>query len=151
MEMISFLADDRSYLIQGGNAIRLTFEDIALRDMQKPDIEDYVRWFTTETKWNAYDAPWEPIEDSNEESQCASWREYYEWMKMSLKTEFVGSLKLSGMADMSDGSAPISSTKTMSGLGKSRKVRLHIVLLALTFVKVMHGAMASEPRRCAPL
>lgn len=125
MEMISFLADDRSYLIQGGNAIRLTFEDIALRDMQESDIEDYVHWFTTETKWNDYDAP--------------------------LKTEFAGSLKLSGMDDTLDGSAPISSTKTMSGLGKSRKVRLHIVLLALTFAKVMHGAMASEPRRCEPL
>ena len=43
--------------------MRLTFEDIALRDMQESDIEDYVRWFTTETKWNDYDAPWEPIED----------------------------------------------------------------------------------------
>lgn len=81
MEMISFLVDDRSYLIQGGNAIRLTFEDIALRDMQESDIEDYVRWFTTETKWNDYDAPWEPIEDQNEESQHTSWREHYDQME----------------------------------------------------------------------
>ena len=61
--------------------MRITFEDIALRDMQESDIEDYVRWFTTETKWNDYDVPWESIEDPNEESQRTSWREYYEWIK----------------------------------------------------------------------
>lgn len=61
--------------------MRIIFEDIVLRDMQESDIEDYVRWFTTETKWNDYDAPWEPIEDPNEESQRTSWREYYERIK----------------------------------------------------------------------
>ena len=61
--------------------MRITFEDIALRDMQESDIEVYVRWFTTETKWNDYDAPWESIEDSNEESQHTSWREYYDQME----------------------------------------------------------------------
>lgn len=30
-----------------------------------------------ETKWNDYDAPWETIEEPNEETQRAFWREYY--------------------------------------------------------------------------
>lgn len=48
--------------------------------MTESDIEDYVRWFTTETEWSNTDAPWEPI-DSDEESERASWREYYERVK----------------------------------------------------------------------
>ena len=32
---------------------------IKLRNMTEEDIEDYVRWFTTETEWMKTDAPWE--------------------------------------------------------------------------------------------
>ncbi|MBP5490257.1 MAG: hypothetical protein J6Y10_06625 [Lachnospiraceae bacterium] len=32
---------------------------VELRDMTERDIEDYVRWFTTETEWMKTDAPWE--------------------------------------------------------------------------------------------
>ncbi len=58
----------------------ITHENIILRDMIKSDIEDYVRWFTTETEWSKTDAPWEPIQ-SDEETERASWQEYYESVK----------------------------------------------------------------------
>lgn len=48
--------------------------------MVESDIENYVRWFTTETKWSDWDAPWEPTE-SDEETERNSWREYYEAVK----------------------------------------------------------------------
>ncbi len=54
--------------------------DIILRDMLETDIEDYVRWFTTETKWADTDAPWEPLE-SDEETERISWCKYYESVK----------------------------------------------------------------------
>ena len=58
---------------------------VQLRDMNERDIEDYVRWFTTETEWMKTDAPWE-FEGSEEEcatenaaeSERAAWTEYYE-------------------------------------------------------------------------
>ncbi len=57
--------------------MKLEFENICLRDMVESDIEDYVRWFTTETEWSKTDAPWESIE-SDEEAERTSWRKYYE-------------------------------------------------------------------------
>ena len=60
--------------------MEIKFENIILRDMIESDIEDYVRWFTTETEWSNTDAPWEPIE-SDEETERTSWREYYESVK----------------------------------------------------------------------
>ncbi len=60
--------------------MKIEFENIVLRDMIESDIEDYVRWFTTQTEWSDWDAPWEPIE-SDEETERNSWREYYEAVK----------------------------------------------------------------------
>ncbi len=60
--------------------MKIKYENIILRDMMESDIEDYVRWFTTETEWSNTDAPWEPIE-SDEETERTSWREYYESVK----------------------------------------------------------------------
>ena len=60
--------------------MEIKFENIILRDMIESDIEDYVRWFTTETEWSNTDAPWELIE-SDEETERASWQEYYESVK----------------------------------------------------------------------
>ncbi len=60
--------------------MKIEFENIVLRDMIEADIEDYVRWFTTQTEWSDWDAPWEPIE-SDEETERNSWREYYEAVK----------------------------------------------------------------------
>ncbi len=57
--------------------MKIEFENIVLRDMIESDIEDYVRWFTTQTEWAEQDAPWEPIE-SDEETERTAWREYYE-------------------------------------------------------------------------
>lgn len=57
--------------------MEIKFGSIVLRDMIESDIEDYVRWFTRDTEWSSYDAPWEPI-GSDEETERAGWREYYE-------------------------------------------------------------------------
>ena len=51
---------------------------LILRNMIESDIEDYVRWFTTETEWGNWDAPWEPLEDMNEDAQRKIWTEYYQ-------------------------------------------------------------------------
>ena len=53
---------------------------LVLRDMVESDIEDYVRWFTTETEWIDWDAPWERFETSEEEER-RSWTEYYDSVK----------------------------------------------------------------------
>ena len=53
---------------------------LILRDMRESDIEDYVRWFTTETEWGNWDSPWEAFETSEEEER-KSWTDYYESVK----------------------------------------------------------------------
>jgi len=60
--------------------MKIEFDSILLRDMIESDIEDYVRWWTSEIKWMNYDAPWE-TEASDEETERKSWREYYESVK----------------------------------------------------------------------
>ena len=50
---------------------------VRLRDMVEQDIEDYVRWFTVETEFNNWDAPWEAIE-TTEEAEREGWTEYYQ-------------------------------------------------------------------------
>ncbi len=60
--------------------MNIRFKNIILRDMIESDIEDYVRWFTVDTEWMNFDAPWETI-DSDEKAERASWREYYESIK----------------------------------------------------------------------
>lgn len=65
---------------QIGEKMQIKYENIILRDMIPSDIEDYVRWFTTETEWSNTDAPWEPI-DSDAETERASWRKCYESVK----------------------------------------------------------------------
>ena len=61
--------------------MEIKFENIILRDMIESDIEDYVRWFTTETQWAKADTPWEPLVDSDEESECKRWTRYFEAMQ----------------------------------------------------------------------
>ena len=53
---------------------------LILRDMRESDIEDYVRWFTTETEWGNWNSLWEAFETSEEEER-KSWTEYYESVK----------------------------------------------------------------------
>lgn len=48
--------------------------------MLESDIEDYVRWYTVETEWSDWDAPWEPIEET-EESARGRFTAYYEKVK----------------------------------------------------------------------
>ena len=60
--------------------MKIKFENIVLRDMKKSDIEDYVRWFTTEIQWMNWDAPWEK-ETLDADAQRESWTKYYESMQ----------------------------------------------------------------------
>ena len=59
---------------------------IILRDMIESDITDYVRWFTVETDWMNYDAPWESSPSSLDE-ELKSWTEYYQSVKDLTKDE----------------------------------------------------------------
>lgn len=59
--------------------MQIQYKNILLRDMMEEDIEDYVRWFTVQTEWAKFDAPWEPIEP--DESTRESWTEYYNEVK----------------------------------------------------------------------
>lgn len=54
---------------------------IELRDMIESDIENYVRWFTVDTEWAYWDAPWEPLEPTTAEEERASWSEYYQQVR----------------------------------------------------------------------
>lgn len=53
---------------------------ILLRDMTESDIEDYVRWFTADTEWMDWDAPWE-TEETTEAAERESWTDYYREVK----------------------------------------------------------------------
>ena len=53
---------------------------LILRDMIQSDIEDYVRWFTTDTEWGEWDSPWEGFEDSEEDVR-EFWTKRYESTK----------------------------------------------------------------------
>ncbi len=57
--------------------MEIPFENIVLRDMKESDIADYVRWFTTETEWMDWDAPWE-TEKSDADAEREKWTAYYE-------------------------------------------------------------------------
>lgn len=50
---------------------QLTYGDIALRQLKEEDIEQLIRWYTVQTEWQKWDAPWEHI-DRNEEELRAS-------------------------------------------------------------------------------
>lgn len=60
--------------------MRIETYGVVLRDMQESDIENYVRWFTEETGWMDFDAPWEK-EISAAQMERKSWAEYYESMR----------------------------------------------------------------------
>lgn len=38
---------------------KLSYKDIILRDQCLEDIKDYIKWYTLETEWQNWDAPWE--------------------------------------------------------------------------------------------
>ena len=39
--------------------MEIKYQNIVLRDMKEPDIADERRWYTEETEWALWDAPWE--------------------------------------------------------------------------------------------
>lgn len=59
---------------------KISKENIILRDMVESDIENYVRWFTTETEFMNWDAPWEENTTTVDDERKA-WTEYYHYVK----------------------------------------------------------------------
>lgn len=47
----------------GKEDMRIYNREIYLRDMNFDDIEDYIKWNTTEIEWQNWDAPWESEEN----------------------------------------------------------------------------------------
>lgn len=43
--------------------MEIKYRDIVLRDMRESDIADEIRWYTEETRWASWDAPWESLEE----------------------------------------------------------------------------------------
>ena len=39
--------------------MEIKYKNIVLRDMKESDINDEIRWYTVETDWTHWDAPWE--------------------------------------------------------------------------------------------
>lgn len=56
--------------------MEFSYKNVILRDMKQSDIEDYVRWFTTETEWMNWDAPWETDPFDEETERKRRTREY---------------------------------------------------------------------------
>ena len=63
-----------------GKAMEITYGNIRLRDMCSTDIEDYVRWFTTQTEWLDWDEPWDPV-NTDAEQERARWSRCYAEMR----------------------------------------------------------------------
>ncbi len=49
--------------------------------MIESDIEDYVRWFTSDTEWGNWDAPWESYLSNDEKKERKEWTDYYNYEK----------------------------------------------------------------------
>ena len=45
----------------GGTVLEIKYKNIILRDMVESDIDDEIRWWTVDTDWGDWDAPWEPL------------------------------------------------------------------------------------------
>ena len=41
--------------------MEIKYKNIILRDMVESDIDDEIRWWTVDTDWGDWDAPWEPL------------------------------------------------------------------------------------------
>ncbi|MCE5235349.1 MAG: GNAT family protein [Clostridiaceae bacterium] len=50
---------------------------VRLREFRASDVEDYVRWFTVDTEWCEWDAPWEK-DDESPEAAREYWGKYCE-------------------------------------------------------------------------
>jgi len=53
---------------------------IKLRDFKESDINDYINWFTKDTEWMNWDAPWQEVVTS-EEKEKERWSKYLEKVK----------------------------------------------------------------------
>ena len=55
--------------------------NIKLRKMIESDIDDYIRWWTVETEWMDFDAPWEEKVPINIEEERKEWTKYFNDIK----------------------------------------------------------------------
>lgn len=56
--------------VSGGTVSLLVQGDrVQLRDRRADDLEDYVRWFSPGQEWQKWDAPWEALDEFNDETR----------------------------------------------------------------------------------
>ena len=47
--------------------MKILHKEIYLRDRLEKDLDDYIKWFTSDTEWQNWDAPWEKGDFSEKE------------------------------------------------------------------------------------
>ena len=52
-------------LFRGRNDMKISFDEVILRDYQLSDVEDEVRWTNTDTTWFYSDTPWMTLEPAD--------------------------------------------------------------------------------------
>lgn len=52
-------------LFRGRNDMKISFDEVILRDYQLSDVEDEVRWTNTDTAWFYSDTPWMTLEPAD--------------------------------------------------------------------------------------
>lgn len=130
--------------------MRIEFENIVLRDMIEPDIEDYVRWFTVEREWENWDAPWEK-EDTNAEAERKSWTERYESRKNLLDDvrRYRLEIEWNGRHIGSVNAYHIDENYEWIGAAESGQM-VHLAV-GVVFANMIYGAMGSAQTLCVPL
>ena len=62
--------------------MKIKYHNIVLRDMEERDIDDEIRWNTTQTEWALWDAPWETEEELKAFDPEAHRKKELEWLAM---------------------------------------------------------------------
>ncbi|MDO5734784.1 MAG: GNAT family protein [Eubacteriales bacterium] len=81
--------------------MKIVYKNIILRDMRIEDIEDDIRWQTSEKEWMLWDEPWaepDPLEDI-EEMRKSKYAEFLEIEQLKAESSFRWSLEI----DYADG------------------------------------------------
>lgn len=60
--------------------MEIKYHNIVLRDMEESDIDDEIRWNTTQTEWALWDAPWETEEELKTFDPEAHRQKELEWL-----------------------------------------------------------------------
>ena len=85
--------------------MQIKYQNIILRDMRESDIEDDIRWYTAETDWTLWDAPWEMAEEVRSFDPEKYREEKLEWLsrrkpdhRLSLEIETAGGVHIGAVS-----------------------------------------------------